>query len=510
MSTTSPDSPISSDTPSATEGVSEGASEKRGCFARAKSALRLPAYALAVLFLVAHVTFLGSPFERDASSLMDWLPGDVEAAVRGEGISLLDRPLAKELGYGSRQMTELLRTATDGINIEGEFLARHVLDREIVAAMRNEELLVLTRISRLAKAIDRIGWLGSKRLEQAGVEITPYGFTIDQDDGLTWHVYRERDVLALSTDEDLLLESRALAQGGGGTSLLEAAPSAAFLTDRYDSDERVTGWCSGSFLDDWLHELLDVDLALDLLDLLNVKNIRGLQVTVDPQKRTAALDVTVVRSSPSNSFPLTGAAAEGAVRAQLFSEQVVQPPAGRFITAGLSLPTQQVVQAALAYLPQRERADGAAFARLLSSELRDELSCVLTRRPDGRSDLLLAIRGRRPGSAAALEARMGDLLRQLDVPQSRVPRSPDGVYLLEAEAWQAESAWLRPGLAFHGEFVLLTSNVEAIHRIFREPFPTEVKAKEPRGGPSMVVGTYETESGVPVQIVLREAVPESN
>ncbi len=182
-----------------------------------------------VIALVVLVWLPWNPLEGDAGPLDEMLPEDVDVAVRFEPRELALSPLADSLWRQEatqrarsavdlearvlgplRAAEERLAAATLGLT-DAPTAQRDVFGREVVIALRGDDVLLLSRITDRARALELLRRLGGEELRQLGLYLDGDLAVFSREGLPSVYLARFRDVLIISTDRNMV--TGALARG---------------------------------------------------------------------------------------------------------------------------------------------------------------------------------------------------------------------------------------------------------------------------------------------------------
>jgi hypothetical protein len=355
--------------------------------ARARTAVIVVLSVLAAAALGLWLWLPWDPFEADAGPLDAWVPADADAVVRLDAGALQRAPVARTLwngpagrrlrdALGLAGLAQKLRAADDrlaalpGVPGDPPTVAGDFLGREVLIAVRDDDVVALARLSGRAKAIDLLRRAGERRLSEWGIDFDAEDACYEVTDGDAAGVRfaRRRDVLIVATAADLFDDVLALAGGRGESITSNAAYRAAALAA--PADARIDAWATGTaaariakVLPFAAHA---VRAALD----------HPVRAQIDLTGRDSVRATVRLRGEPKALFDVSGVAA-GAARLSggsfasgalpLTAQDVVaalfdsQPPARRKLVDGLlaenGSSARRVVDDVAAHL-----ADGVAFA----------------------------------------------------------------------------------------------------------------------------------------------------
>jgi len=465
---------------------------------RARTVLLVLLSVLAAGLLALFVWLPWNPFESDAGPLDEWVPADVDAVIRFDAgalrradalATLWDGPTGRLLRdqfdvdakldavkRADAALTDLPFWGDDPPTVE-----RDLLGGEALFALRGGDVVLLTRISPRAKAIDLICRVREERREDWGIRVEGDAYAADVGDGRSAWFARRRDVLIVSTSRELLDAAVALADGRGprvvalrkGHDVRAPAPSAT----------RITACATGAFVarhvgrpplvDSLIRGAVERPVRVDI----DLSSARAVAVSVrffagDAQvSDVAALADEAARLAVLGEAFAVGAApvsARDAVAA-LFDSQ---PPARRRLVDELLAESGSSVDAVVADLA-RHFADGVGFvvARLPETDrLRLDAAdgdpvepipatTAVFRLIDADSDALLADLSRH---AAAL---FGGDARVVEAESVRGAR----LFVPSESSFGPEWAMLRPAFAVAGRTVVFSTNEPFLRRALGGP-----------------------------------------
>jgi hypothetical protein len=460
---------------------------------RARTVLLVLSSALAAGLLALFIWLPWNPFEADAGPLDAWVPADVDALLRVDAAGIVRAPavrtlwdgpagrrvrdefgLDEELDAAKRADAELAGLPMFGG--EPPTLGRDLLGGEALVALRGEDLLLLTRITPRAKAIDLLRRVREERREEWGIRVDGDAYAATLGDGRDVRFARRRDVMMVSTSKELLASALALADGGGGSIAADADYRAAQPASA--SGAKAGAWIAGRFL------VRTVKTPAVVAKLLAPAFARGVAVDVDASKADAVaaqirfvrgdadlVDVGFVaqcarevlsreRTFAAGSLPFS---ARDAVEALVDS----QPPARRELVANLLAESGSSVDAVVADL-SRHLAPGVGFvvARLPETDrlkLDDADGDPVEPIPATVAVFRLADADAEP-FLADLRRHAADLFGD----DARLVESAENGggrwFVADATSFGPEWAMLRPAIVVRGRTVVFSSNEAYLRR----------------------------------------------
>jgi hypothetical protein len=463
---------------------------------------------LAVLGTAAALAFLAwlpfDPFEEAAGPVEGFVPATVDSAWRFDGPSVLRSPFAR--GTWNREGVVDLRA---GLDVDGRVLQplrrveqafvaaslgladppgleRDLMPSDVIVATRGDDVLVATRISPRARALELVRALSEAQLGQLGLSVEGSRLVLRREGAPAIHLVRRSDVLLASTSPALLAQAADTgARGAGG---IAGAPGAADALDLGRSPgRRILGWA--------LPRALALRLAPDeagqpvWAEILRSPGAEPVAVELD----LAEADVLGVRvrlswerDVPAGLAPFADVSprAPASALAVLGGRRAVEGEA--FVQGGLAASAGQVVRALLASQPP-ERQEAFEQALAAAGESVDSVAAALARHFDdgvgfvvarlreadtviGADDAgathaipatVVVFRLRGPESGPAL---VEDVRRRAETLfgaplGDQVEVMPDGTrfHTLERQGLAGQWELLRPAFAFAGdEFVFST------------------------------------------------------
>ena len=217
-----------------------------------------------------------NPFEEDAGPLDAWVPADADAVVRLDAGALQRSALLRSLWDGpagarlrealaldevlaairdaDASLASLAPPGTDPPTVAGDFLGR-----EVLVAVRGDDVLVLSRISARAKAVDLLRRAGDERRSRWGITFDESrdAYEAGSAEGRSIGFARRRDVILASSSRTLLDAALSLTRGSGAPITARAEYASARPPE--PSGARVGAWCDGKWLGERLPELPVVD-----------------------------------------------------------------------------------------------------------------------------------------------------------------------------------------------------------------------------------------------------------
>src|SRR5262245_23878757 len=206
-----------------------------------------------------------NPFEEDAGPLDAWVPADADAVVRFDAGALQRSDLVRRLWDGPAgerlhaaldlgDVLDAVRDADASLaslgapGSEPPTVAGDLLGREVLVALRGDEVLVMARISARAKALDLLRRAGEERRARWGIrfDVARDAYEADGGDGPRVGFARRRDVLLASASRGFLDAALGLAGGAGAAITSRAAYASAPLPA--PGGVRVDAWCDGKWL----------------------------------------------------------------------------------------------------------------------------------------------------------------------------------------------------------------------------------------------------------------------
>jgi hypothetical protein len=200
---------------------------------RTRTVLFVAGACLLVLSLVLFLWLPWNPFEADAGPLDEWVPNDVDAVLRCDagavrrstvGGRLWDGPAGRRLRDAlgldakldavrefDRRLAALPFAGDDPPSVE-----RDLFGGEVLVALRGDDLLLLSRISGRAKAIDLIRKAGDESLAQMHLRVEGAAYVVAAGEREI-RFARRRDVLMVSTSKELLDSALGLSGGWKGS-----------------------------------------------------------------------------------------------------------------------------------------------------------------------------------------------------------------------------------------------------------------------------------------------------
>ncbi len=196
------------------------------------------AVVILAILLFAWLPF--DPLEPPAPRLDRMIPVSVDLAVRFDGKAALGSPFAASVwdhpevlalrerfdveGRIVRPMREVeatVREATFGA-VDPPSLERDLIPAEVVCALNGDDLLVVTRISSRARALEFVRQADADGLRAHGVTVEGEFLHVRRESGDLW-IARRSDALVVSTSRALAFEAILCADRGGMNSLAERA-----------------------------------------------------------------------------------------------------------------------------------------------------------------------------------------------------------------------------------------------------------------------------------------------
>ncbi len=502
---------------------------------------------LAIALGVAALVVFGlpfDPFEGAGPPLTAMLPEGLSAVARCDGSALAaSEPLRRLAGHPAlapvreaagldderlaplRALAVRLSGATYGL---GPSLSRDLLGGEVVVGLRDDDVLVLARITGRAKALEFARALAPERLAALGLRSEGDGFWLERDDMRPVYARRFRDVFVAATSRGLVDGCVALAERA-----LEAPRPAGPYDAELDAGVAPRDRLLFRAAPERVARALD---ALPELPAAAAPVLAALRAEAQPGAEHAgaapvvgslavgdrqALVLTLSAALPA---PRADADADGdgdGVRAAELGDgaaTALRERAARFaapgeacVVAGLAVRTEDVVRTLLEAQPdaRRELVDEllaehgrttATFARALAEHLQDGVGVVVARLreadalelddPDGGGvhpiPATLVLLRLRPGTTGAAfvsalaeeaEAAFGAHLRL--APEEL----PGGALLhtLDGHGFGGEWALLRPAVALVGDTVVVATHEGYLRRALAEPAAAEPPVTGPGG-----------------------------
>lgn len=445
-----------------------------------------------------------NPLEEDAGPLDAWVPADADAVVRFDAGALQRSDLVRSLWGGpagarlrealalddvlaavrdaDESLASLAAPGMDPPTVAGDFLGR-----EVLVALRGDDVLVMARISARAKAIDLLQRAGEERRARWGVRFDAArdAYDVGSGEGRSVGFARRRDVLVASTSRNLLDVALSLADGKGAAiarraEYRDAAPPV-------PAGARVGVWCAGAWLAKRSPSLPVVgDLQPD-----EKTTVRG-DVTVDDGALHATLTYRCVgaEAAARSTSALADAAASYAQASSAFAWGAVaveprvalaalldsQPPARRRLLASLLAEQHRTVEGLVDALARSVESDvGFAVARLPETdELRLDaaqgdvvepipVTFAVLRPAVGAADFFRAVRDKAVelfGEDAHIEAALG-------------PGGEPMLCVRGTRAYGPEWALLKPAFAATGDDVVICTNEACLRRALVSRVPAK-------------------------------------
>jgi len=204
------------------------------------------------------------PLEKDAGSLDEWVPAGVAAVVRFDAGALRRADVVRTIWgsessarqrerYGIDAALERVRDADAALaSLPGTggappTVEEDLLGREVLVAVRDDDFLVLARISGRAKAIDLLRRASEERRDAWGIayDEASASYTVTEGDAVGVRFARRRDVLVVANSDDLFDEALALCDGKGGS--IVADPEYLRARPPAPSGATISAWATGSY-----------------------------------------------------------------------------------------------------------------------------------------------------------------------------------------------------------------------------------------------------------------------
>jgi hypothetical protein len=448
------------------------------------------------------------PFEKDAGPLDEWVPAGVDAVVRLDAGGLRRAGIVRALwdcesvarlrersgiddALGRIRDADAALATLPGAGGDPPTVAADFLGREVLVAVRDDDVLVLARISGRAKAIDLLRRASEERRDAWGIEYDgeSRSYTVTEGDAIGVRFARRRDVLIVSNSDDLFDESLALCDGTGAS--IVADPEYAAARPPAPDGATISAWATGAFAARIVGER---QLAADLFDGAFEHAVR---IDVDANARDAVKATARFAGRASSLFDVSEVAATAARLGR-----------DAFASGALPLTAQEVVAALFDSQPPARRklvddllAENGSSAKDVVADvarhLADGVGFAVTRLPETDSLRLDDVEGdvRIPVPAtiavfrladASADALVADLRRHAEALFGRGAKLteetlPGGGRLFRVAGtapFGPEWALVRPALAVVGRDVVFSSNYEQLVAALGAPASADYDAND--------------------------------